>query len=137
MAKKVSQDTALRPIKVKDFMRGRPKREITIRFDPENLVKLRCHCDYDPKLRGEKDNEVMLVRRIEIQNPDGSWSPYPSVTWLDGVEGEDDEQLMTRAFVKKTGEEGFSIMNSSQGVPDGTLMCSAKAAGVHTETLYG
>ena len=123
----------LKPIKEKDFMRGNPNREITIRFDPEDLVKLRCHCDYDPKLRGKRDNEVWLVREIEIQNPDGSWGPYPSVTWLDGVES--DEQLMTMAFIKKTGEEGFDIMHSSDGVPDGTLMLSAKEAGVHTETL--
>jgi hypothetical protein len=137
MAKKTSQAPALKPIKVKDFMRGRPREEITIRFDPEDLVKLPCHCDYDPALRGKEKNEVMLVRKIEVQNPDGSWSPYPSVTWLDGVEGPDDEQLMTRALVKRIGKEGFTIMNSSQGVPDGTLMCAAEAADVHTETLYG
>ncbi|MBZ9577869.1 hypothetical protein KJA13_02425 [Patescibacteria group bacterium] len=119
-------------------MRGRAGK-ITIRFDPQDLVELQCHCDYDPKLCGkeDEDNKVMLVRKIEVQNPDGSWSPYPSVTWLDGVEGEDDEQLVTRAFIKKTDEEGFDIMSSWQGVPDGTLMCAAKGAGIHTETIYG
>lgn len=136
--KKKTEEDTLRPIKVRDLMRG-GNEEIVIRFNPEDLIKLQCHCDYDPKLRGKKgkDNKVMVVRKIEVRNPDGSWSLYPSVTWLDGVEGEDDEQLVTRAFIKKTDEEGFDIMTSWQGVPDGILICAAKKVGIHTETLYG
>jgi len=120
-------------MKIKDFMRGRPQEEVTVRFDPNDLVKLKCHCDYDPTLRGKKDNEVMVVKGIEIKNPDGSWTPYPSVAWLDGVQ--DEEQLITVAFIKKISEDGFDIVTSSQGVPDGTLMCAAQEAGIHTETI--
>jgi hypothetical protein len=78
---------------------------------------------------------VKVVRKIEIKNEDGTWSPYPSATWLDGVSGED--QLVSVVIVKKTNEEGFDIMSSSQGVPDGKLLVAAKEAGVYTETLDG
>lgn len=119
---------------VTDILRGGTKK-ITIRFDDDDLVKLPCHCDYDPALRGEDGNEVMVLRKIEIKNPDGSWSPYPSATWLDGVE--DEEQLVSRVIVKRTNEEGFDIMSSSEGVPDGELLIAAKKAGIYTETIDG
>lgn len=122
----------LKERKVMDILRG-GREEITIRFNGNGLVKLSCHCEYDPALCGKDGNEVMILRKIEIKNPDGSWSPYPSATWLDGVEGE--EQLVTRVIVKKTNEEGFDIMSSSDGVPDGELLVEAEAAGVYTETL--
>ncbi len=125
---------ALKERTIKDILRG-SNRKITIRFDGEDLVRLPCHCKYDPTLCGEGGNEVMLVRKVEIKNEDGSWSPYPSITWLDGVGSE--EQLVTRALIKKTNEEGFSTMSSSQGVPDGKLMCAAEEAGVYTETIDG
>ncbi len=119
---------------VRDILRGSNK-EVTIRFDGEDLVRLPCHCRYDPDLCGENGNEVMLVRKIEVKNKDGFWSLYPSIAWLDGVGSE--EQLVTRALVKKTNEEGFSTMGSSEGVPDGELMCAAEEAGVYTETIDG
>ena len=84
-------------------MRGR-RGQITIRFDEDDLVKLPCNCRYDPALCNSDGNEVLLVRRVEIRNPDGSWSPYPSATWLDGVEGED--QLQSKALLKKANEVG-------------------------------
>lgn len=123
---------ALKERKIRDILRGGGK-EITIRFDGDDLVRLPCHCDYDPALCGKDGNEVILVRKVEIKNPDGSWSPYPSATWLDGVEGE--EQLVSRVLIKKTNEEGFDIMSSSQGVPDGELLVAAREAGVYTETI--
>lgn len=125
---------ALKEWKVGDFLRGRSEK-VTLRFNPKDLVRLRCHCDYDPALRGKDDNEVMIPRKVEMRNEDGSWGPYPSVTWLDGVGNE--EVLVTRALVKKTNEKGLSIMESTQGVPDGTLMCAAEEAGIYTETLDG
>lgn len=117
-----------------DILRG-GRGEITIRFDGDDLVKLPCHCKYDPVLCGKDGNEVMVVRKVEIKNEDGSWSPYPSATWLDGVQGE--EQLVSRVLIKKTNEEGFDIMSSSQGVPDGKLLVAAKEAGIYTETIDG
>jgi hypothetical protein len=123
---------AIKVVTVLDFMRGGHE-EVTIRFDPEDLVRLPCHCEYDPALCSKNGNEVMLVRKVEVQNSDNSWSPYPSISWLDGVEDED--QLLTRAVIKKTGEDSCSIMGSSQGVPDGTLMSAAKKAGIYTETI--
>lgn len=125
---------ALKERKVRDILRGGSE-EITIRFDGDDLVKLPCNCKYDPALCGKNGNEVMLVRKVEIKNPDGSWSPYPSATWLDGVEGE--EQLVSKVLIKKTKEEGFDIMSSAQGVPDGELLLAAKEAGVYTETIDG
>jgi len=125
---------ALEERKVRDILRGGSE-EITIRFDGDDLVKLPCHCEYDPALCGKGGNEVMLVRKIEIKNPDGSWSLYPSATWLDGVQGE--EQLVSKVLIKKTNEEEFDIMSSAQGVPDGKLLMAAKEAGVYTETIDG
>jgi len=77
----------------------------------------------------------MLVRKIEIKRHDGSWELYPSATWLDGVQGED--QLQSKAFIKKTNDEGFDIMASTDGVPDGELLVAAKEAGIYTETIDG
>jgi len=125
---------ALEERKVRDILRGGSE-EITIRFDGDDLVKLPCHCEYDPALCGKGGNKVMLVRKVEIKNPDGSWSLYPSATWLDGVQGE--EQLVSKVLIKKTNEEGFDIMSSAQGVPDGKLLMAAKEAGVYTETIDG
>ena len=119
--------------KVKDLLRG-GRQEVMLRFDPEDVVKLPCHCDYDPALRGREKNQVLLLRKVEVQNGDGSWGIYPSVTWLDGVEN--GEQLQTRAIIKKTGE-GFTIMDSTDGVPDGELMCAAEEVGIYTETIDG
>ena len=120
---------ALKERTVKDILRGRNEKIIKIRFDGDDLVKLPCHCQYDPAL----DGEVMVVRKIEIKNPDGSWSPYPSATLLDGVQ--DEEQLVSRALIKKTNEQGFATMSSTQGVPDFKLLLAAKEAGVYTETI--
>lgn len=125
---------ALKVVTVRDFLRG-GREEVTIRFNPEDLVKLPCHCEYDPALCKKDGNEVMLVRKIEVQNEDGSWSPYPSVTWLDGVGYE--EQLVTMALIKKTNEEGHDIMGSTDGVPDAKLMIAADEAGIYTETIDG
>ena len=125
---------AIKVVTVRDFIRGGHE-EVTIRFYPNDLMKLPCHCEYDPALCKKGGNEVMLVRKVEVQNPDGSWGPYPSATWLDGVENE--EQMESRALIKKINEEGFDIMGSSQGVPDGKLLCAAKEAGIYTETLDG
>ncbi len=121
---------ALKERSVKDIMRGGGgSEEITIRFDGDDLVKLPCHCRYDPALCGADGNEVMLVRKIEIKNPDGSWSPYPSATWLDG------EQLISRVLIKKTNKKWFFTMSSGEGVPDSKLLLAASEAGVYTETI--
>jgi len=125
---------ALKERKVRDILRGGSE-EITIRFDGDDLVKLVCNCKYDPALCRKDGNEVMLVRKVEIKNPDGSWSPYPSATWLDGVQGE--EQLVSKVLIKKTKEEGFDIMSSAQGVPVGKLLMAAGEAGIYTETIDG
>jgi len=117
-----------------DHMRG-IKGSITIRFDGDDLVRLSCYCEYDPALCSEKGNEVMLVRKIEIRQPDGSWELYPSATWLNGVQSED--QLQSKAFLKKTDGEGFDVMASTDGVPDGELLVAAEKAGVYTETIDG
>jgi hypothetical protein len=119
-------------VKTRDYLRG-SEEEITLRYDPDDVVKLPCFCKYDPALSGPKENEVLIIRKVEIQKEDGTWEPYPSVTWLDGVETE--EQLVTKALVKlsKTGE--VVVMVSPQGLPDGRLMRAAKEAGIHTELI--
>jgi len=123
-----------RIVETKDYLRGTYK-EITLRFDEENLIELSCHCNYDPALPKKDGNRVMLLRKVEIQNEDGSWNLYPSVTWLDGVENE--KQLETKALVKRTDEEGIDVMRSRNEVPDGKLMVAAEEAGVYTETIDG
>lgn len=128
---------ALREVTVRDHMRG-SQELVIIRFDQEDVVELPCHCEYDPALKGDGKNggnKVRLVRKIEVRKPDDSWGPYPSYTWLDGVEGED--QLVTKAIVMKIGEDSPTIMVSTQGVPDGKLGVAAKEAGIHTETIDG
>jgi len=115
--------------RVRDLLRG-GLTPVTLRFDPNDTVLLSCHYNYDPELT----KQVHLLRNIEIKNEDGTWSLYPSVAWIDGVQG---DELVTRAIVKKTGEEGPTIMSSTDGVPDGELMIVAKEAGIHTETING
>lgn len=125
----------MRIVKIPDYLRGGSD-EIIIRFDPNDVVKLPCHCKYDPLLsKPSGENEVMILRKVEIQNKDGSWSLYPSVSWLDGIENE--EQLVTRAIVKLSKDGGIYLMESSQGVPDGKLMFSARKAGIYTEFVDG
>ncbi len=124
---------ALHEIEVKDFMRGRSQETITLRYDSEDFIKLKCHCEYDPALCGRKGNFVLLFRKIEVKNSDGTWSPYPSVSWLDGIES--DEQFQTRAFVKITDKEGSDIMASTDGVPDMELVFEAENAGIYTERI--
>ncbi|MBD3207837.1 MAG: hypothetical protein GF370_00055 [Candidatus Nealsonbacteria bacterium] len=121
-------------VRTKDYLRGTYE-EIILRFDEENLIELACHCNYDQALPKKDGNRVMLLKKVEIQNKDDSWSLYPSVTWLDGVESE--EQLETKALVKRTGEEGIDVMCSPDGLPDGKLMLAAEEVGVYTETIDG
>jgi len=121
-------------VETKDYLRGIYKK-IILRFDEEDLIELSCHCNYDPALPKKDGNKVMLLRKVEIQNEDGSWSLYPSVTWLDGVENE--EQLETKALIKRTNEEGIDVMCSLDGLPDGELMLAAEEEGVYTETIDG
>jgi hypothetical protein len=122
----------IKVIKTRDYLRG-SEEKITLRYDPDDVVKLPCFCNYDPVLSGPNGNEVLIIRKVEVQKEDGSWEPYPSVTWLDGVETE--EQLVTKALVKqsKTGE--VVVMVSPQGLPDGMLMEAAAEAGIHTELI--
>ena len=125
----------MKVVKTNDFLRGKSEKTITIRYDPNEVIELPCHCEYDSALSKPRGNRVVILKKVEIQNNDGSWSPYPSVTWLDGVEGE--EQLVTKALVKITGEKAISVMGSSDGVPDGKLMSAAEEAGIYTETIDG
>ena len=90
-------------------------------------------CIYAPRLRSSNSNRVMLARGVEVQHGDGSWHPYPGVTWLDGAAN--NEQLQTLAIIKRTECDGLDIMGSSDGVPDGILMSAAKRAEIHTETI--
>jgi len=110
---------ALKERKVRDILRGGSE-EITIRFDGDDLVKLPCHCEYDPALCKKDGNEVMLVRKVEIKNPDGSWSPYPSATWLDGVEGE--EQLVSKVLIKKLRKRDLILCLPRKEFPMGNYL---------------
>jgi hypothetical protein len=110
-------------------MRGCPQDPITVRFNSKDVIELECHHRYGNADKGR----VIIARKIEIKNPDGSWSPYPSVTWLDGVEF--DDQLQTKAVILAPCRQGFDVVVGMQGVPDGTLMSAAKEAGIHTEFI--
>lgn len=117
---------------MRDILRG-TDRMIVIRFEDADLAELPCAVRYDPALCAKEGNRVLVVKKIEVLNDGDVWSPYPTVAWLDGVEYEG--QLVTRVLVKKTGEEGFDLMASPDGVPDGILMESAKTAGISTQFI--
>ena len=121
----------MREIRTMDIMRGASQDPITVRLDYKDVIELECHHRYNNAGPGR----VIIASKIEIKNPDGSWSPYPSVTWLDGVEWED--QLQTKAVILAPCGEGFDVVVGMQGVPDGVLMSAAKKAGVHTEFIDG
>jgi len=121
-------------VTIDNYLRGASDK-VTIRFDRDALVKLVGSCIYYRRSEGEETYDVIIPKAIESMNPDGTWRPYPSVTWLDGVECEC--QLVTRAIVKLLDGEGYVIATSPEGVPDGTLMLAAKKAGVYTETIDG
>ena len=94
--------TVIRTVKIGDYLRGRDDKEVVLRFDPEDVIEVDCSCRYGAAGGIRNGNRtVTIVRKIEVLQTDGSWSPYPSVSWLDGMEG-NDEALVTRAFVKKT-----------------------------------
>ncbi|MCL5407232.1 MAG: hypothetical protein M1429_01930 [Patescibacteria group bacterium] len=122
---------AIKERKMFDIRSGNqdPESKITVRYDTDDTVLLPCFCNYDPTLH----KQVHILRRVEKLEPDGTWTIYPSVIWLDGVFDED--QLQTLALVKKNGESGIFIMSSTDGVPDGELMSAAEKAGIHTETI--
>lgn len=120
-------------VKTKDFLRGYPKRDITLRFNPDNTELLPCHCKYDLNLSTKKGKKVMLLKEVEIQNKDGSWSPYPSITWLMEVENED--QFLTKALVRLSGEKEITVVCSSNWAPDSVLMDAAREVGIYTETI--
>jgi len=121
----------LQKFELKDFLRGTDK-TVVIRFEDADLAELPCAARYDSALCAEGGNRVLVVKKCEVLNGD-VWLPYPTVTWLDSVEYE--EQLVTRALVKKTDEEGFDLMASPDGVPDGMLMEAAVAAGIFTQYI--
>ena len=116
----------LRQYGVKDVLRGKEEENIIIRFN-NDVVKLPCHCKYDSALSGGNgNNEVLVVKKIEVKNKDGSWSPYPSVTFFGEAQHE------TRVFVRRTGEKGITIMRSTN-TPDEKLISAAETAGIYTE----
>jgi len=119
-------------IGTKDFLRGDAKKGIILRFNPENAVKLPCYCRYDKNMPRENGNEVMIIKKIEIKDEDGTWDLYPSITWLDGVEN--NEQLVTRAIVKLSNGK-VEVMTSAQGFPDGKLMNKAEEVGISVESF--
>jgi len=96
---------ALKERKAPDILRG-GRGEVTIRFDDDDLVKLPCHCQYDPALCKEEGNEVMVARKIETKNEDGSWSPYPSATWLTDA---------LCSWERNTGRESVLILREVDG----------------------
>jgi hypothetical protein len=106
---------------------------VAIRFEGSDLAELPCAARYDPALCAKGGNRVLVVKKIEVLKNGDVWLPYPTVTWLDSVEHEG--QLVTRVLVKKTDEEGFDLMASPDGVPDGILMEAAKAAGIFTQYI--
>ena len=91
-----------------DYLRGNPYQEVTIRFDPDDTVELPCVCDYDPT----RTKKVMLLREAEVRQKDGTWEKYPTVTWIDGAE--DEEQLVSRALVRLSTDGAFRVMSSTQ-----------------------
>lgn len=116
---------------IQDYMRGGGGGQVTIRFDPEDVLEVPCHCEYDPALSNKKHgNRVRVLRKVEVRKPYGSWKPYPSYTWVDADGGP-----YTKVMVMLTGEKAVSIMTSTVGVPDGKLGVALREAGVYSGSV--
>ena len=112
--------------KVKDFLRH-GEDEVTIRYDPKDVVNLKSNCRY----YGEGGPEgAVLLRKVEVKAGDG-WKPYPSVSWIDG---EGDLELYTCTIIQDP-DGSFSIKASPLGVPDGLLIEEAKRVGIETHGI--
>lgn len=94
-------------------------------------MEIPCSVTYNPAIKGKKEKKVLLPKKIETLKGN-NWEPYPAVTWIDGVEYED--QLVTRVLfvMPETGDLIFA--ESPEGVPDAKLMMEAEKAGILTET---
>jgi len=113
---------------IPDILRGR-KQKVTIRFNDDDLIKLPCGGRYDPELCGNNGNEVLILSKVEVENEDGSWGPYPSVAWVDPVDG----LVFSLALVKKTNKKVPYIMSTPPGCPDVKLLMAAVEAKIYTE----
>lgn len=110
-----------------DWMRGSEK-EIIVRTDRYNTVKLKCNCNYDQRI----EKEIEILKKVEIlSEDDGTWEKYPSLTLLDGVE--DKEQFLTRALAK-IGNRILTI-NSPDKTPDTTLIQEVTNNNIYLEFI--
>ncbi len=116
--------------RILDVMRGSMKM-ITIRFKDDDVIELPCNCNYyhfSPEMNGR----VIILRKVEERNPiDGTWKPYPSVSWI-----KENGKDISKAIVKHP-KEGIKLMSSSPGFIDNKLVLYAKRAGVYIETAEG
>lgn len=119
----------LKPMRVKDFLRGNGSREVILRFDKKDLVEVECHCDYGT-LGDDGKRRVKIPRKIEVFE-DGQWKPYPVASWFD--QSENPDGIFSRAMILKGND--FCIMQSSMGIPDGALLVAAGEAVIYTETI--
>jgi hypothetical protein len=118
-------ETGMKQVHMIDSMYGSAG-EITARFNPKDVVRLQCSCNYDPKLKGAVD----ILRKIEFKGKDGVWRLYPSVSLIDGIDHANHELQFTRALVRRTGEQNISVMSTPNGAMDFKLVEAAQAAGV-------
>ncbi len=118
--------------RIKDWLRYE-EREIIIKFDPDNVIELPCHCRYDPALITKNGKRVRLLKKADVRKNDGSWQPYPTISqlWGGGIEG----QCYTRALIKITGEEDITVSDSENWCPDTVLLTAAEAEGIYTEII--
>ncbi|MBU1045756.1 hypothetical protein KJ616_01380 [Patescibacteria group bacterium] len=120
-----------------DEMRGRSDKIITLRFDRSDTVDLPCACNYPMGVSVVCDNigRLRVLRTAEVSVGDGGlWRPYPTITWLDGVE--EPGQLVTRVAALNR-EGGISIVNTPNGVFDERLVKEAERRRIYVEYIDG
>ncbi len=128
---KTATMTGMKEITITDSMRLNISK-VTIRFNPNDVIRLPCSCDYDKELKGKVD----LLRKVEVKSPSGIWGPYPSVALIDGIDATTrQEQKFTRAIIRKSVDKEIAIMKSPNNALDITLYNAAENARVNVFSI--
>ncbi|MBU3964578.1 hypothetical protein KJ562_02570 [Patescibacteria group bacterium] len=99
----------------------------------KDTIDLACDCVYPAQVY-HRPKELRVLKSIEVRVGDNVWQPYPTISWLDGVERP--KQLVTKSVVVT--KEGKPLVVSTQnGKLDETLTREAEKEGVCVEYLDG
>ena len=65
-----------------DFLRMKTMSTVILRYDADDFAVLLHEKLFRENAGGGAQVPVLVPRKVEIMNEDGSWSPYPSVVWI-------------------------------------------------------